>query len=84
MEAQETLRHDEALPRDGEARCVVLQQESRRAPQCGRIPPITRVGDVVGMRPGIASIERDELQTELCAIGIGPRKPELWQLQRQT
>ena len=41
--AQETLRHEEALLRDGEARLVAVQEESRRAPQCGPVPPVTPV-----------------------------------------
>ena len=40
--AQETLRHEEALLRDGEARLVALQ-ESRRVSQCGPVSPVTPV-----------------------------------------
>ena len=72
--AQETLRHEEALLRDGEARLVALQEESRRAPQCGPVPPVTPVHfatELATLRECVQQLlrERDELKAELCAVG---------------
>ena len=43
MKAQETLRQEEALLQDGEARLVALQEEFRKAPQFGTVPPVIPV-----------------------------------------
>ena len=72
--AQETLRHEEALLRDGEARLVARQEESRRAPQCGPVPPVTPVHfatELATLRECVQELrrERDELKAELCAVG---------------
>ena len=74
--AEETLRHEEALLRDGEARLVALQEESRRAPQRGPVPPVTPVHfatELATLRECVQELrrERDELKAELCAVGGG-------------
>ena len=60
--------------RDGEARLNALQEESRRAPQCGPVPPVTPVHfatELATLRECVQELrrERDELKAELCAVG---------------
>ena len=62
--AQETLRHEEALLRDGEARLVALQEEFRRAPQCGAVPPVTPLHFATELRECVQELRREKRRVE--------------------
>ena len=78
----ESARNSPSILRDGEARLVTLQEESRRAP-----PPVTPVHFATELATGVASRERRVESRIVCRRRpkrVGPRKPGLWQLLRQT